>query len=215
MRSFQLDIDRLQCIRDDRELFSGLSFSLQHGEVLQIEGPNGCGKTSLLRIVCGLRTPDDGVVNWCGQDIRGHREDYYGRMVYLGHLPCIKGDLDVMENITALLDTRSMSLGENTVVDALSRVGLAGFEDVPGKALSSGQRRRVLLAFLDLAGADLWILDEPLTALDVQGVELVERMILQHREDGGSVIFTTHHGMQLDCDMRSVALGKQREARVK
>ena len=91
---------------------------------------------------------------------------------------------------------------------ALASVGLAGFEDVAGKALSSGQRRRVLLAFLLLADARLWILDEPLTALDVKGVDLVESMILEHRENGGSVIFTTHHGMQLPCEMKSVDLGK-------
>ena len=203
-----LEIKDLECIRDDRVLFSGLSFHLQQGQVLQIEGPNGSGKTSLLRILCGLRLPDDGSVCWDGEDIRTNREDYYARMVYLGHLPCIKGDLNVMENIRVLLDTRSMSLPEQDIEAALYQVGLAGFEDAAGKALSSGQRRRVLLAFLELAAADLWVLDEPLTALDVQGVDLMETMILQHRERGGSVIFTTHHGMKLDCDMRSVALGR-------
>lgn len=208
MNSFQLEINRLQCIRDDRELFSGLNFALQQGEVLQIEGANGSGKTSLLRIVCGLRQADSGEVSWCRENIRHNREDYYSRMVYLGHLPCIKGDLNVLENISALLDTRSMSLDEPVIERALKKVGLAGFEDVPGKALSSGQRRRVLLAFLALADADLWILDEPLTALDVQGVDLIERMIVEHRAGGGSVIFTTHHGMQLDCPMRSVTLGR-------
>ncbi|HHO59567.1 MAG TPA: ATP-binding cassette domain-containing protein [Thiotrichales bacterium] len=93
--------------------------------------------------------------------------------------------------------------------NALEKVGLLGFDDVPGKALSSGQRRRILLAFILLAQADLWILDEPLTALDVQGVDLMETMILEHRAGGGSVIFTTHHGMALDGNMRSVTLGRQ------
>jgi len=93
------------------------------------------------------------------------------------------------------------------IESALAKVGLASYEDVPGKALSSGQRRRILLAFIELAQAKLWVLDEPLTALDVQGVALMESMILEHRRTGGSVIFTTHHGMQLDCDMRSVKLG--------
>jgi heme exporter protein A len=92
------------------------------------------------------------------------------------------------------------------VETVLEKVGLAGFDDVPGKALSSGQKRRVLLAFLLLSKAQLWILDEPLTALDVQGVELVEAMIVEHRENNGSVIFTTHHGMQLPCAMKSVNL---------
>lgn len=198
----------LECIRDDRLLFSDLNFTVGEGEVLQIEGPNGSGKTSLLRIICGLRLPESGQVNWYGETIRGNREDYYANMVYIGHLPCIKGDLTVMENIRSLLDARSQTLENDVIEAALAKVGLASYEDVPGKALSSGQRRRILLAFVHLSQAKLWILDEPLTALDVQGVALMESMILEHREAGGSVVFTTHHGMQLDCEMRSVQLGK-------
>lgn len=199
----------LECTRDDRLLFSGLSIGLAKGEVLQIEGSNGSGKTSLLRILCGLRQPDEGNVMWRGEDITGSREDYYANMVYIGHLTCIKADLTVHENICALLDTRSQSVSRGLIEGVLDKVGLAGFDDVPGKALSSGQKRRVLLAFLLLTKAQLWVLDEPLTALDVQGVELVESMIVGHRENGGSVIFTTHHGMQLPCEMGSVDLGEQ------
>lgn len=202
-----LDVQSLECVRDDRLLFSDLSFSLAEAEVLQIEGPNGCGKTSLLRILCGLRLADAGKVMWHGQSIRANREDYYANMVYIGHLPCIKGELTVAENVHALLDTRSLAVAGSVIESALAKVGLASYEDVPGKALSSGQRRRILLAFIELAQAKLWVLDEPLTALDVQGVALMESMILEHRQAGGSVIFTTHHGMQLDCDMRSVKLG--------
>jgi heme exporter protein A len=197
----------LQCTRDDRLLLNGLGFELPAGEVLQIEGPNGSGKTSLLRILCGLRRPDDGCVKWCGDDIAGGREDYYANMAYIGHLPCVKADLSTEENIRALLDTRTQSASSAEIRHVLATVGLAGFEDVPAKALSSGQRRRVLLAYLLLTRAKLWILDEPLTALDVQGVDLMETMILQHRDQGGSVIFTTHHGMKLPCEMRSVHLG--------
>jgi heme exporter protein A len=203
-----LTTENLECTRDDRLLFSGLSFSLDAGEVLQIEGPNGSGKTSLLRILSGLRRADSGTVKWQHQDILHARDDYYASMVYIGHLPCIKNDLTTLENIRVLLDTRSQSVAADRVEQALAQVGLAGFEDVAGKALSSGQRRRVLLAFLLLADARLWILDEPLTALDVKGVDLVESMILEHREQGGSVIFTTHHGMQLPCEMKSVDLSQ-------
>lgn len=202
-----LEIKSLECVRDDRLLFSDLSFSLGDGEVLQIEGSNGCGKTSLLRIICGLRLAEGGRVYWRGETIRANREDYYANMVYIGHLPCIKGDLTVLENVRSLLDTRSLTLGNDIIEAVLAKVGLASYEDVPGKALSSGQRRRILLAFVELAGAKLWILDEPLTALDVQGVALMESMIIEHQQAGGSVIFTTHHGMQLDCEMRSVKLG--------
>ena len=202
-----LEIQSLECVRDDRQLFGDLSFSLSEAEVLQIEGPNGSGKTSLLRIVCGLRQPEAGQVLWHGESISSNRDDYYANMVYIGHLPCIKGDLTVMENVRSLLDTRSLTVTNATIEDALAKVGLVSYEDVPGKALSSGQRRRILLAFVELSGAKLWILDEPLTALDVQGVALMESMILEHRQAGGSIVFTTHHGMQLDCEMRSVRLG--------
>jgi len=203
-----LSTENLECTRDDRLLFNGLVFKLDTGEVLQIEGPNGSGKTSLLRILSGLRRADDGSVKWRGGDIQYARDDYYANMVYIGHLPCIKNDLTTLENIRVLLDTRSQSVASEQVELTLARVGLAGFDDVAGKALSSGQRRRVLLAFLLLARARLWILDEPLTALDVRGVELVESMILEHRDDGGSVIFTTHHGMRLPCKMKRVDLGQ-------
>ena len=203
-----LEVQSLECVRDDRLLFSDLSFSVAAAEVLQIEGSNGCGKTSLLRIICGLRLAEAGQVLWRGEMIKANREDYYANMVYIGHLPCIKAELTVMENVRALLDTRSLSVADAVIEAALSKVGLASYEDVPGKALSSGQRRRILLAFVDLARAKLWILDEPLTALDVQGVALMESMIVEHRAAGGSVIFTTHHGMQLDCEMSSVQLGR-------
>lgn len=203
-----LEIQTLECVRDDRLLFSDLSFAVADAEVLQIEGPNGSGKTSLLRIICGLRLPEAGQVMWQGESISANREDYYANMVYIGHLPCIKADLTVMENVRSLLDTRSLTLSDVVIEAALAKVGLASYEDVQGKALSSGQRRRILLAFIELARAKLWILDEPLTALDVQGVDLMELMILEHRAAGGSVVFTTHHGMQLDCEMRSVQLGR-------
>lgn len=199
----------LECTRDDRLLFRGLSVALAKGEVLQIEGCNGSGKTSLLRILCGLRQPDTGRVEWRGVDISRSREDYYANMVYIGHMTCIKADLSVFENIRSLLDTRSQSVSLEIIEAVLDEVGLAGFDDVAGKALSSGQKRRVLLAFLLLTKAQLWILDEPLTALDVQGVELVESMIVDHRENGGSIIFTTHHGMQLPCKMQTVDLDEQ------
>lgn len=205
-----LEIQSLECVRDDRLLFSELSFSVADAEVLQIEGPNGSGKTSLLRIICGLRLPEAGQVKWQGESIASNREDYYANMVYIGHLPCIKADLTVLENVRSLLDTRSLALSNTIIEAALAKVGLASYEDVLGKALSSGQRRRILLAFIELAQAKLWILDEPLTALDVQGVTLMESMILEHRQAGGSVVFTTHHGLQLDCDMRSVHLGRMK-----
>ncbi|MDH5388390.1 MAG: cytochrome c biogenesis heme-transporting ATPase CcmA [Gammaproteobacteria bacterium] len=204
-----LETRQLECVRDDRLLFRDLSINLSEGEILQVEGANGSGKTSLLRILCGLRLAEAGQVLWQGEDVSDVREDYYASMIYIGHLPCIKGDLTTLENIRSLLDTRSQSAPIEEIDAALTKVGLSGFDDVPSKALSSGQRRRILLAFLLLSKTRLWILDEPLTALDVQGVALVESMLMEHREAGGSAIFTTHHGMQLPCEMSSVTLGVQ------
>lgn len=207
MAEHMLEIKSLECVRDDRLLFRDLNFSVAEGQVLQIEGTNGSGKTSLLRIICGLRLAEAGQVLWRGETIASSREDYYAEMVYIGHLSCIKGDLTVLENVRSLLDTRSLSLSNAEIEVALEKVGLVTYEDVPSKALSSGQRRRILLAFVELSQAKLWILDEPLTALDVHGVALMESMIVQHKKAGGSVIFTTHHGMQLDCEMSSIELG--------
>ena len=204
-----LEVQSLECVRDDRLLFSDLNFAVAEAEVLQIEGSNGSGKTSLLRILCGLRQAEAGKILWRGESISSNREDFYASMVYIGHLPCIKGDLTVMENVRSLLDTRSLSLTDAQIEVALTKVGLQTYDDVPGKALSSGQRRRILLAFVELSQAKLWVLDEPLTALDVQGVALMESMIVEHRAAGGSVIFTTHHGMKLDCEMSSVRLGRK------
>ena len=110
------EVQSLECVRDDRLLFSGLSFALADSEVLQIEGPNGCGKTSLLRIICGLRQAEEGKVLWGGKSIHANREDYYAKMVYIGHLSCIKAELTVMENVRSLLDTRSLSVSD-TVID--------------------------------------------------------------------------------------------------
>ncbi len=203
-----LEVKSLECTRDDRLLFHDLNFALSESEILQIEGANGSGKTSLLRILCGLRQADEGAVFWRGSRLTEVREDYYANMVYVGHLSCVKADLTVVENIRSLLDARSQSATFEVIDAALSKVGLRGFDDAPSKALSSGQRRRILLAFILLVKARLWILDEPLTALDVQGVTLVENMILAHSASGGSVIFTTHHGMVLDGSMRSVTLGE-------
>ena len=203
-----LQVNNLECTRDDRLLFSGLNFAVSNGDVLQIEGANGSGKTSLLRILCGLRVADAGTVNWRGHDITKEREDYYSNMVYIGHLTCIKAELTTLENIRSLLDTRSLSASDDEIIAGLTRVGLAAYDDVQSKALSSGQKRRVLLAFLLLSDAKVWILDEPLTALDVDGVTLMEAMIIDHQQQGGSVVFTTHHGMKLPCKMRSVQLGK-------
>ena len=187
-----LEAINLECERGERVLFSGLSFKLPPGNLMLIEGPNGSGKTSLLRILCGLAQPNRGEVRWQGVEVGKMQEQFRSGLVYLGHNPGVKGDLTPYENLGVTRDlTRSRS--DITLDEALEQVGLGGFEEVPARTLSAGQRRRVALARLLVADASLWVLDEPFTALDTHGVRLVELMLSRHLERGGLAVVSTHH----------------------
>ena len=188
----------LPCERVERLLFKNVGFELGRGEVLWVRGGNGHGKTSLLRILCGLSVPAAGWVNWRNLPIRTAHEQYGREMAYVGHANGIKDDLTPMENlrIAAALDGRV--LDGAAAMAALDQVGLSRCVDLPARVLSFGQRRRVALASLMTAGALLWILDEPLTGLDVDGVVMVERMIRDHVVAGGMAVMTTHQPLALD-----------------
>lgn len=183
----------LSCIRDDRVLFSGLDFSLQNHQVLLLEGRNGSGKTSLLRILCGFREPDAGEVLWCGESIA--TEQYRADMAYVGHLEGIKKELTVLENLKFSLALAQP--GAYAIQAALARVQLTGFDDVLAQALSAGQKRRLSLARLLVARSLLWILDEPFTALDKQGIALIEELMAEHCGQGGMIVLTSHHELNL------------------
>ncbi|MDM8547676.1 cytochrome c biogenesis heme-transporting ATPase CcmA [Candidatus Venteria ishoeyi] len=185
----------LSCIRDDRVLFENLELSLNPGELLQIEGHNGSGKTSLLRILCGLALPSEGRVCWQGESIEDNRLEYNAVLNYVGHKHGVKGDLTPYENLRV---SRAMhgSATDITLDDALEQVGLRGFEDVPSRTLSAGQRRRVGLARLLTRQAALWILDEPFTSLDKKGIHWVEEQLHQHSEQGGIAVLTSHHPLK-------------------
>ena len=188
----------LACERGEHLLFRNLGFELGAGEALLVRGGNGRGKTSLLRILCGLSAPAAGVVSWRGEPI-GKVHEVYGReMAYLGHANGIKDDLTPVENLrlSAALAGRELDLAIATT--ALAQVGLSRCMDLPARVLSFGQRRRVALAGLMTAGALLWILDEPLTGLDVDGVAMVEQMIRDHVVADGMAIVTTHQPLVLD-----------------
>ena len=186
----------LHCIRHDRTLFAGLSFALEPGQILQVEGANGSGKTSLLRMLCGLLLPAQGEVRWRGEDIQNMRHEFLAEVAYVGHLHGIKEDLSPRENLRlaqALGRTRAgMSLDQ-----ALQRVGLYGFEDLPARTLSAGQRRRVALARLLISDARIWVLDEPFTALDRTGKALIEELLATHSRNGGIAVLTTHQPVNL------------------
>jgi len=183
----------LSCIRDDRVLFKALNFTLHAGQVLLLEGKNGSGKTSLLRILCGFREADAGQVLWRGEAIDDSR--YYADMAYVGHLDGIKKELTVLENLNV-----SLALGRPgrfSIADALDKVHLAGYDDVPAQALSAGQKRRLSLARLLITGNHLWILDEPFTSLDRAGIALIESLMREHCADGGMIVLTSHHDIDL------------------
>ncbi len=192
-----LEVTDLACRRGDRQLFSGLSFSLEAGTLLHVRGHNGSGKTTLLRTLCGLLTPDAGDIYWNGEQVRRLGEDFHRDTLYFGHLNGIKSDLTAIENlrVAAILDGDQVS--EDDILDALEEMGLAGFEDLPTKVLSQGQKKRVALARLLLSRAPLWILDEPFTALDVDAVDRLQLLIAEHVAKDGLVILTTHQEVPL------------------
>ena len=192
-----LEICNLACTRGDHQLFSGLSFSLAAGELLQVQGENGKGKTSLLRMLCGFLAPAAGEIRWRGQDIRELDEEYYAEMVYLGHLNAIKDELNALENLRISAGLAGCEVDDKQAIAALRHMGLRGRETLPVKVLSQGQRRRVALARLLIGNAPLWILDEPLTALDVGAVGLMQELIGTHLAKNGMVIFTTHQPLEV------------------
>ncbi len=189
-----LEVKNLSCERDERLLFAELSFRVCAGEVLQIEGQNGSGKTTLLRILSGLSDIFSGEIYWQQQPIAQVREVFFQSLLYVGHLAGVKAALTAEENLAWMMRL-APHLNQLSVYEALEKVGLYGFEDVPCHTLSAGQQRRVGLARLYLSSAPLWILDEPFTALDKQGVAEKEALIAQHVDNGGMVILTTHHSL--------------------
>lgn len=186
-----LEAAGLECVRQQRLLFAGLSFRLRGGELLRVAGANGSGKTSLLRILCGLLTPQAGEVRWRGLPIQALREEYARDVVYLGHAPAVKDDLTAEENLAIACRLAGLKVAGDSIREALARFGLAGAGLV--KRLSQGQRRRAALARLWLsASVPLWLLDEPFTALDTAGVAMLRGLLEAHIGRGGAVVYSTH-----------------------
>jgi heme exporter protein A len=183
----------LSCSRDDRLLFEGLDFELAPGQVLLLEGRNGSGKTSLLRILCGFREADAGQVLWCGDSIKNAQ--YYADMAYVGHLDGIKKELTVQENLMVSLALSRP--GVYSIEQALAKVRLSGYEDALVQSLSAGQKRRLSLARLLITRNHLWILDEPFTSLDKEGIALIETLMIEHCLNGGMIVLTSHHDLGL------------------
>lgn len=198
-----LQIRELSCLRDERLLFSGLSFTVNAGEVMLLEGENGSGKTSLLRILCGFREADAGQIYWCGQEIS--ESSYFNDMAYVGHADGTKKELTVLENLNFALALGAP--GHYSIDQALLKVKLAGFDDNPVHTLSAGQKRRLSLARLLITHNLLWILDEPFTSLDKQGIALIESLMADHVAHGGMALLTSHHDLSMtDIDLKRIHL---------
>lgn len=192
-----LELDQISCERDDRLLFARLSQRVNGGEILQVQGPNGSGKTTLLRVLTGISTDYEGSLSWCGQAVSQNNYEYHRNLLYIGHLPAVKRSLTPEENLNWYCGMNNGPSRE-AISKALAEVGLAGYEDVPSYRLSAGQLRRVALARLHLSPARVWILDEPFTAIDVQGVAKLRDLFLQHARAGGMLILTTHQDLGIE-----------------
>ncbi|AMN47039.1 heme exporter protein CcmA [Steroidobacter denitrificans] len=177
--------------RGERHLLRGVTFTLAGGELLQVVGPNGVGKTSLLRCIAGLLPRESGDIFWGGQSIDRCRDEFHRQLAYLAHANAIKSELTTLENLhygTVIKGRRPHA----ELLDMLQRLGIGACAELPARVLSAGQKRRVALARILLLRATLWILDEPITNLDAAGVSLVERCMDEHLRSGGMIIAAAH-----------------------
>lgn len=203
-----LAAERLGCVRGGRELFAGLSFTVPPGTLLRVSGANGAGKTSLLRILCGLLLPGSGNVIWRDAPVIQQRESYWRELRYIGHLAGIKDEFTATENLILAAALSGNEITAAVARDALDQLGLARFSNMPVRMLSQGQRRRVALARLalpDAAGA-LWVLDEPLSALDTDAADRVLSLIDARLAAGAVVVMTSHQPFTIAAELRSISI---------
>lgn len=192
MSELSLRGENLHVWRGERHVLRGLALEVASGEVLQVTGANGAGKTSLLRALCGLLHLEAGRVTWRGRDVREDMPGYHSSLAYLGHEPPLKADLTAAENLRYWVGLRRR-VGAEQIAATLESVGAPGLAERLVRTLSAGQRRRVALAGLLLLAAPLWLLDEPTTHLDAGGQQLVSQLIEQHVRAGGLAITAVHH----------------------
>ena len=193
----QLQAIALSCERGGRPLFAPQSFTLSPGQAMQIEGDNGSGKTSLLRMVCGLAPTASGEVRWDGQAISEVRHAFSRDLLYLGHSLGLKDELSAVENLRVASVLAGHPVGHEQALQALQAQGLGSRSHLPLRVLSQGQKRRVALARLQLSKARLWVLDEPFVALDTLAVHALQQVLRQHLQQDGLLLFTSHQAVDL------------------
>ncbi|MEY3883369.1 MAG: hypothetical protein RLZZ379_647 [Pseudomonadota bacterium] len=187
----------LTCLRGDRLLFKKIGLELSAGGLMYVLGENGSGKSSLLRLLCGLLSPEDGEVFWNGKSIKNDAENYQSNLTYIGHLNGLKDDLTALENLQFSARLAANVVNDAVVLSALTAIGVARCANLPVGVLSQGQKRRVALARLWLSSSQLWILDEPFAALDTASVAILAEQLNQHMAKGGMAIITTHQDVDI------------------
>ena len=196
-----LTISNISCVRGHKPLFAPVSFSLQDGQALHLEGDNGVGKTSLLRIICGLSPADSGEVLWNGVALnRQHPEvveAFRASLCYVGHNLSLKDELTPIENLLFDAQVTGHSLSREKGMDALRKMGLNNRTHLPLRVLSQGQKRRTALARLSVTDAKLWVLDEPFVALDPQSLDYLRAILANHVQQGGLLLFSSHQLVEL------------------
>jgi heme exporter protein A len=198
----------LECIRGDRTLFSGVSFALARGAGLLVQGANGAGKTSLLRILVGLSPPAQGEVAWDGRPIRALGGAYRRDVLWCGHANALKDDLSALENVRTAAALAGRPISRDEAREALERAGVGAQAGLPARSLSQGQKRRTALARLHFARARLWVLDEPVAALDTLGVEWLAAALDRHLASGGLAVVTSHQPLATRSRFDALRLGE-------
>jgi len=206
MSEMGLQVMNASCERGGRPLFAPVSFSLSPGQALHLQGDNGAGKTSLLRALCGLSPLSQGQLSWCGQPLPQARAVFLQQVFYLGHALGLKDELSALENLHAATAIAGQPLDTPAAENALKAQGLASRMHLPLRVLSQGQKRRVALARLQVSTARLWLLDEPMVALDTAAQDALTTLLQTHIQQGGMLLFTSHQPLALVDSVQTLRL---------
>lgn len=192
-----LEARAITCVRGERQLFSDLNLQVFAGQCLHVRGVNGVGKTSLLRLLTGLASPEAGEIFWNGAPITRDVSEYHSQLLFSGHRDALKEDLTALENLRMYAAIDGLTISEKEAFAALWRFGLKGREDLPVNCLSAGQKKRVLMTRMLIRRAQVWILDEPFNALDTSAVAELQALIGEHLESNGVVVLTSHQALSI------------------